>query len=47
LFKIKPENRIGSKLGAKEIKEHEFFSEINFDKLVKKEIKPPITFIES
>jgi serine/threonine protein kinase len=47
LFKIKPENRIGSRWGAKEVKEHAFFSEINFERLVRREIKPPITFVEN
>lgn len=42
LFKRNPANRLGSGPGkGNEIKSHEFFSSINFDKLYRKESKPP------
>ena len=47
LFKIKPKDRLGSKLGAEEIKQHKFFEGIDFDELLRKQTKPPITFIKS
>jgi len=42
LFKRNPANRLGLGPGkGNEIKSHEFFSSIDFDKLYRKEIKPP------
>lgn len=36
------ENRLGAgPRDAEEIKEHEFFKEVNWDRLLKREIKPP------
>lgn len=40
LFKRNPANRLGSK-GIEDIKSHVFFETIDWDKLYKKEIKPP------
>jgi hypothetical protein len=39
-LKKKPIERLGSK-GADEIKKHDFFKDIDFVKLLKKEIEPP------
>ena len=36
-----PANRLGSQNGIQEILEHPFFSNIDFDKLVNKEIEAP------
>ena len=36
-----PSKRLGSK-GLEEIKDHPFFSEINWDKLLKKQVKVPM-----
>lgn len=47
LFKIKPKDRLGFTSGAKEIKAHKFFRQINFEELEKRRIPPPKTFIES
>lgn len=47
LFKIKPKDRIGFSNGAKEIMQHKFFKDVNFEELAKKKINPPITFAES
>lgn len=47
LFKIKPKDRLGFNGGAKEIKNHKFFSEVDFDELLRKKVTPPITFVES
>lgn len=42
LFKRNPANRLGSgPRGSDEVKEHSFFSSIDFDKLYRKEITPP------
>uniref|UniRef100_A0A8C9WK75 non-specific serine/threonine protein kinase n=1 Tax=Scleropages formosus TaxID=113540 RepID=A0A8C9WK75_SCLFO len=42
LFKRNPVNRLGSGLdGAEEIKRHSFFSTIDWNKLFRREIKPP------
>ena len=42
LFKRNPANRLGSgPEGGKEMKSHQFFSTIDFEKLFKKEITPP------
>ena len=42
LFKRNPANRLGSGPdGGKDIKSHQFFSTIDFEKLFKKEITPP------
>jgi len=38
LFKIKPEDRLGFKEGAAEIKSHKFFKDIDFQKLANKEV---------
>ncbi len=40
LLKKKPFERLGSK-GTEEIKKHEFFKDIDFSKLLKKEVEPP------
>lgn len=42
LFKRNPANRLGSgpKKGQ-EVQDHEFFASIEFDKLLRKEVKPP------
>jgi serine/threonine protein kinase len=47
LFKIKPEDRLGFSEGASEIKSHKFFKDIDFEKLEKREIAPPISFKDS
>jgi serine/threonine protein kinase len=44
LFKIKPEDRLGYKGGAADIKKHKFFSGINWNTLLKRKIKAPVTF---
>lgn len=44
LFQIDPENRLGFREGAAEIKKHPFFKEIDFEKLLQKKIEPPIGF---
>ena len=44
LFKIKPEERLGFADGAAELKQHAFFKDIDFDKLLRKEVDPPINF---
>lgn len=44
LFKIRPEDRLGFKEGAAQIKKHNFFSDIDFEKLARKEVEPPISF---
>lgn len=36
-----PANRLGTKEGLDEIMKHPFFSNLDFDKLVAKEIEPP------
>lgn len=42
LFKRNPANRLGSgPRKGQEVKDHDFFSSIDFDKLLKKEVKPP------
>lgn len=42
LFKRNPANRLGSgPKGGQEIREHRFFSTIDFDNLVKKIVTPP------
>jgi p90 ribosomal S6 kinase len=42
LFKRNPSNRLGSgPLKGHEIKSHEFFASLDFEKLLRKEIKPP------
>lgn len=42
LFKRVPENRLGyGPNGCKQIKSHEFFSTIDWNKLYRREIKPP------
>jgi serine/threonine protein kinase len=46
LFKIKPEERLGFKGGAEVIKKHKFFSGINWNDLLNKRIKAPVTFTE-
>ena len=37
-----PANRIGSKNGADEIKSHPFFKSVNWEKVARKGMKPPI-----
>ena len=36
LFQIKPEDRLGYKSGAFEIKKHKFFKDIDFDKMIRR-----------
>ena len=38
---IKPKKRLGFNDGAKEIKNQEFFNEINWEKVYKKQYNPP------
>ena len=46
LLEIRIEDRLGSKYGVKELKEHPWLSDINWDKLVNKKIESPfISFI--
>ena len=40
LFVKNPDKRLGNE-GALEVKEHPFFSDINWDELIRREIKPP------
>jgi serine/threonine protein kinase len=47
LFRIKPKDRIGSKAGAEEIMKNKFFTDIDFDALENKLVKPPISFIDN
>ncbi|CAM5999119.1 unnamed protein product [Sphagnum balticum] len=47
LFKIKPKERLGYQGGADEIIKQEFFANVNFDQLLRKEIDPPISFKEA
>ena len=42
MLKKDPLQRLGSKGGAKEIKAHRFFRKIDWKKLERKELKPPI-----
>lgn len=42
LLEKKPERRIGSFKGALEIKNHEFFKDINWDDVYNKKLKPPL-----
>lgn len=44
LISTNPKTRLGAERGIAEIKEHEFFKDINWDKLMRKEIAPPIVF---
>ena len=44
LFKIDPEERLGSKYGASEIKSHKFFEDIDFGALYRRDIEAPISF---
>jgi serine/threonine protein kinase len=44
LFQINPKERLGFKGGAEAIKKHAFFSNMRFDELLRKEVKPPMTF---
>jgi serine/threonine protein kinase len=44
LINTNPKTRLGAERGIVEIKEHEFFKDINWDKLSRKEIAPPIVF---
>jgi serine/threonine protein kinase len=37
-----PDNRLGSMMGAKEIKEHPFCKDINWDSVYSKKLIPPI-----
>jgi serine/threonine protein kinase len=46
LFKIRPEERLGYKGGASEIKKHKFFSGINWTALLQKKIKAPVNFAD-
>ena len=46
LFQIDPEQRLGFKEGAAEIKKHKFFKGIDFDELLARKIEPPISFQE-
>lgn len=46
LFKIRPEERLGYKGGASEIKKHKFFSGINWNALLQKKIKAPVNFAD-
>jgi hypothetical protein len=41
LLNRNPQNRLGAKRGAAELKEHPFFKSINWDLLAKKQITPP------
>lgn len=42
LFKRNPSNRLGSgPRKGQEVKDHDFFSSIDFEKLLRKEVKPP------
>lgn len=41
LLEKDPANRLGTKEGIDEIISHPFFSSLNFDQLVAKEIEPP------
>ena len=41
LLNRNPQNRLGAKRGAAELKEHPFFSAINWDLLYRKQITPP------
>lgn len=46
LFKIKPEERLGSKEGAAEIKKHKFFEGIDWIALEDRRITPPVNFMD-
>jgi hypothetical protein len=37
-----PQKRLGIKGGASQIKNHKFFSEVNWDDVKNKKLKPPI-----
>lgn len=41
LLTVDPKARLGAKGGWAEIKAHPWFNEINWDKLLNKELKPP------
>jgi serine/threonine protein kinase len=41
LLEKDPKKRLGSKNGAREIKEHPWLKDINWEKVLKKEINPP------
>lgn len=38
LLQRNPYNRLGSKYGIKEIKEHPFFSDVNFDSILERQV---------
>lgn len=40
-----PSKRIGNKADANEIKKHPFFENINFEDILKKKIRPPLSDI--
>lgn len=42
LLKKTPETRIGSNMGAEEIKAHEFFSDVDWEKVLSKKLHPPL-----
>jgi hypothetical protein len=41
---LQPTKRLGYHGDAREIRNHRFFQQVNFEKVTRKEIKPPVKF---